>query len=503
MYADAKYDHEFLIIGSGFSGLGAAIALRRSGRDDLVILERADAIGGTWRDNTYPGCGCDVPTPLYSYSFAPNPEWSHFFARQEEIRAYIEDCADRFDVRRYVRLDTEVIATEWEEDEQRWRVSLADGEQLTARFVIAGLGGLTRPAYPEIAGLDEFEGPVMHSAAWDHSVEIEGRRLAVIGTGASSIQLTPEVAKVAAHVDVFQRTPPWVFPKMDITFGRLAKAMFRRLPLTQRLLRAAVFWFSESIAYPLTKRPALTKLLELYSRLHLRLSVPDADLRAQLTPNYRAGCKRMLPSNDYWRSLTRANVDLVSSPIERVTPTGVLCADGSERGADVLICSTGFDIAGHVAEVEVRGRGGLTTAEAWADGFTAHRGTMVSGFPNFFMLAGPNTGTGSTSQIYMVEAQIEYVMRALDELDRRGAVVVEARADAQRAYNEWIDAQMQRTVWLSGCGSWYLDESGKNRVLYPDFSSRFRSSTRRFRPEEHLIEPVRAPDQGPAPVRGS
>lgn len=493
MYSVKNVDHEIVIVGSGFSGLGAAIKLKEAGRDDFVVLERADGLGGTWRDNTYPGCGCDVPTPLYSYSFAPNPEWSHFYAKQDEIRAYMEDCADRFGVRPHLRFGAEVVGAAWEDDEQRWRIRLAGGKELTARLIIGGVGGLTRPRFPEIEGLEDFAGPLVHSAAWDSSVDLEGKRLAVIGTGASSIQLTPQVANVAEHVDVFQRTPPWIFPKVDVEFGRLAKAIFRRVPLTQRVLRAAIFWFSEAIAYPLTRRPALTRGLEWVGRAHLRRQVPDPELRAKLTPDYAAGCKRMLPSNNYLPSLTRDNVELVTEPIERITAAGVVTADGTEHPADVLICSTGFDISGHVTEVDFRGRGGIAIADAWADGIKAHRGTMVAGFPNLMLLSGPNTGTGSTSQIYMIEAQIGYVLRALDAMEAEGAAVVEARADAQQRYNDWIEESMKGTVWLSGCGSWYLDETGHNRVLYPGFSSQFARSLSKFRTGEHILEPARAP----------
>ena len=494
MYSVKNVDHDIVVVGSGFSGLAAAIRLKQSGRGDFVVLERGDSLGGTWRDNTYPGCGCDVPTPLYSYSFAPNPEWSHFYAKQNEIRTYMEDCADRFGVRPHLRFGAEVVSAEWEDEEQRWRLQLAGDTELTARMVIGGIGGLTRPAYPEIDGIGDFAGPLLHSAAWDHSVDLEGKRVAVIGTGASSVQLTPEVAKVASHLDVFQRTAPWIFPKTDLRFGPRAKALFRRLPATQRLLRESVFWISEGISYPLTKRPALTKGLEWLAKAHLRASVRDPELRARLTPDYKAGCKRMLPSNHYLRALTRDNVDLVTEPIERITATGVITADGAEHPCDVLVCSTGFDISGHITEIRFTGREGLTITEAWADGVKAHRGTMVAGFPNMLLLSGPNTGTGSTSQIYMIEAQVEYVLKVLDAMDEQDAAVVEATPDAQRAYNERLQQKMQTTVWLTGgCASWYLDENGHSPVLYPDFSSRFKASLSKFRPHEHTLEPAKVP----------
>lgn len=488
--------HDIVVVGTGFAGLGMAIELKRAGREDFVVLERADAVGGTWRDNHYPGCGCDVPTPLYSYSFAPNPDWSYFYARYDELRDYLEDCTDHFGVRPHIRFSTEVVAAEWQEREQRWRLALSDGSEITARLVIGGFGGLNQPAEPDIPGLESFAGARMHSAGWDHDVPLEGKRVGVIGTGASAVQIVPEVARSAARLHVFQRTPAWVFPKIDRRFSRLEKRMFRRFPATQRLLRRAVFWFSESVAFPIVKQPRASRVLELVALSHMRRQVRDPALRARLRPSYRAGCKRMLPSNGFYPALGRDNVELVTAGIERVEENGVRTADGELHALDVLVSATGFDLEKAFEGVHLTGRGGITIQEKWAEGFAAHRGTMVHGFPNLMFLSGPNTGTGSTSQVYMIQAQIRYVMEALRAMDEHGAAELEVTDAAYDSYQEWLWERMQKTVWLTGgCNSWYLQGAGRGSgVLYPDWSSSFRRRMQSFRPDEHDLSPARAPE---------
>lgn len=486
-------DHDILIVGSGFAGLGMAIALKRAGKHDFAVLERAQQVGGTWRENTYPGCACDVPAPLYSYSFAPNPDWSHIYARDDELRAYLEDCAERFGVRPHIRFGAEVTAAQWEADAAHWRLELADGSEVTARLLVAGLGGLNQPAVPEIPGLGEFEGPAFHSARWDHGVELQGKRVAVIGTGASAIQIVPKVAKLGGHVDVYQRTPPWIFPRIDRRISAREKALYRRVPILQKALRGTIFMLQEAIAYPITKRPQVSWVLEWAARGHLRRQVRDPELRRRLTPAYRAGCKRMLVSNDYLPALERANVELVTDGIARIAPDGVISADGHHRAADVLVFGTGFDIERAFRRIRLVGRDGLELADAWADGIAAHRGTAIAGFPNLFMLSGPNTGTGSTSQVFMIESQIHYVLEAMRVMGRRGAATVEVREQAQDDYNAWLQGRMARTVWLTGgCQSWYLDKNGRNGTLFPGFSLEFKRSLRDFVADEYLLEPAPA-----------
>jgi cation diffusion facilitator CzcD-associated flavoprotein CzcO len=469
-----------------------AIELKRAGIEDFVVLERSNQLGGTWRDNHYPGCGCDVPTPLYSFSFAPNPYWSHLYARSEEIRAYLEDCADRFGVRENIRFGAEVTGAHWDDEEQHW-IGLIDGEPAaTSDFVVGGFGGLNRPSYPDIEGLETFTGALFHSAQWDHSVPLEGKRVGVIGTGASAIQLIPQVAKSAERVTVFQRTPPWVVPKLDRRITRLEQALYARVPLTQKLLRATIFAITESVGVAITRYPWMLKLGEAWSRRHMRKAIKDPELRAKATPAYRLGCKRILPSNDYYPALARENVELQTTGIDRIEQNAVITKDGARHQLDVLVCGTGFRIEEVFSHLDVRGRDGLTLTQAWATGLEAHRGTTVAGFPNMALLSGPNTGTGSTSQVYMIEAQIHYVIELLKTLGQRGAKAIEPTTQAQAAYNAWIQQRMKRTVWLTGgCNSWYLSDDGVNRTLYPGPSSEFWRSLRKVREDEYVLEPAR------------
>jgi len=482
------------ITGSGFAGLGMAIELKRAGIDDFVVLERGPGLGGTWRDNHYPGCACDVPAPLYSYSFAPNPNWSRLYAGSAEIRAYMEDCADRFDVRGHLRFGADVTGAHWDEERARWTILVAGEEALTADFVVAGPGGLSRPAYPEIPGLETFEGALFHTAQWDHSVPLEGKRIGVIGTGASAIQVIPQVARHAAHVTVFQRTPPWIVPKLDRRISRLEQRMYARLPLTQKLLRGFIFTVTEGVGIAITRYPWMLKIGEAWSRRHMRRAIKDPQLREKLTPSYRLGCKRILPSNNFYPAMARDNVSLETDGIARIEGNRVLTRSGAEHELDVLVCGTGFAIEEVFEQLDLRGRHNLTLAEAWANGIEAHRGTTVAGFPNAALLSGPNTGTGSTSQVYMIEAQIHYVLEMLKALERSGSRSAEVKAQAQRGYNAWIQERMKRTVWLTGgCKSWYLSDDGVNRTLYPGPSSEFWRSLRKVKLEEYELDPVRQP----------
>jgi cation diffusion facilitator CzcD-associated flavoprotein CzcO len=492
-------EHELAIVGSGFAGLGMAIECKRAGIGDFVVLERAGQLGGTWRDNHYPGCGCDVPTPLYSYSFAPNPHWSHLYARSEEIRTYLERCADEFAVREKIRFGADVTGARWDEDAQRWEVSIDGRPALAARFVVGGFGGLSRPAYPDIDGLEDFAGALFHSAQWNHEVPLAGKRVGVIGTGASAIQLIPQIAKGGARVTVFQRTPPWIVPKLDRRISRLEQGLYAKLPITQRALRGLIFTITEGVGLAITRYPELLKIGEAWAKRHMRKAIGDADLRQRLTPTYRLGCKRILPSNDYYPALARDNVELVTSGIERVTSNAVRTVDETDHPLDVLVCSTGFQIEEVFMHLDVRGRGGIRLRDAWAPGIEAHRGTTVSGFPNMALLSGPNTGTGSTSQVYMIEAQIHYALELLHELRRHRAGAIEPRAEAQANYNAWLQGRMQRTVWLrGGCNSWYLDSEGVNRTLYPGPSSEFWRSLRRVRLDEYELTPEHRPARRPA-----
>ncbi|HWF55790.1 MAG TPA: NAD(P)/FAD-dependent oxidoreductase, partial [Solirubrobacteraceae bacterium] len=416
-------EHEVAIVGTGFAGLGMAIRCRQEGIDDFVVLERAESLGGTWRDNHYPGCACDVPSPLYSFSFAPNPGWSHMYAHADEIRAYLEQCADRFDVRRRVRFGANVTGAHWDAERQRWTVMIDHRPALIARFVVGGFGALNRPTFPSIDGLEEFEGALFHSAHWNDDVPLAGRRVGVIGTGASAIQIVPQIAPGASHVTVFQRTAPWVLPKADRPITRMEKRLYPRVPAIQRAIRAAIFAITEGLATGLTRRHRILAGLEQVSRAFLRVTVNDPEKRRQLTPDYRLGCKRILFSNDYFQGVARSNVAIETSGIQRVTPSAVVTSDGVEHPVDALVAATGFDIEAVFTGLDVRGVDGITLDQAWAGGMEAHRGTTVAGFPNMALLSGPNTGTGSTSQVFMIESQIDYVL-AMISAARQGAISV-------------------------------------------------------------------------------
>lgn len=482
------------VVGSGFAGLGTAIALRRAGRHDFVVLEKADGLGGTWRANHYPGCACDVPTPYYSFSYAPKPDWSRFYAPHDEIRAYMEDCCDRFGVREHLRFGSEITGMRWDDTTQRWTVDVHGEPAYSARVVVNAPGGLSRPSYPDVEGLGDFAGPWFHSAQWDHDVDLRGARVAVVGTGASAIQFVPRIAKDAGHVDVFQRTAPWILPKPDFPIPRVQQWLHRRFPATQKAVRGLVWATQEYAGLGNTRFQFLTKPLEAVGRAWIRRSIKDPAVAASLTPSFAIGCKRLLLSNDWYPTLARENVDVVGGGISRVTSRGVVTADGVEHAADVIVFGTGFAATDPVGDLQVLGRDGLDLRTAWKDGMRAHKGTTIAGFPNFFLMPGPNTGTGHTSQVFMIEQQIAHTMAALDRLDARGDAVIEPRPEAQARFNDWIDARMAKTVWIrGGCSSWYLDDAGRNTTLWPASSLRFRRTLGTIEDAEYRFDPPASP----------
>jgi cation diffusion facilitator CzcD-associated flavoprotein CzcO len=474
---------DVVVIGTGFSGLCAGIRMKEAGFTDFVLLERGDAIGGTWRDNTYPGCACDVPSHLYSFSFAPNPRWTRAFAPQAEIRAYLERCADRYELRPHVRLGAEVRSARWAGD--RWIVETPT-DRLEARVLVSAMGGLSNPAWPDIPGIASFSGPSFHSARWRHDVDLRGKRVAVIGTGASAVQFVPEIAPQVAHLTLFQRTPPWVVARPDRAITPLERRLFAMLPFTQDLARWAVYWRLESRALAFAHHPELLRAAEPLARRHLARQVRDPDLRAKLTPDYAMGCKRILLSNDYYPALTRPNVEVVTDPIREIAPHGVRTAN-SEIPADILIFGTGFAVHALVPPGMIRGRDGADLAEVWDARPEAYKGTAIAGFPNLFWLLGPNTGLGHNSMVYMIEAQVDYLVDALRQLRDRGWRELEVAPEAQAAWNARIRAGLAGAVWESGCRSWYRDDRGRNTVIWPDFTFRFRRATRRFDADAYRV----------------
>ena len=468
------------IIGSGFAGLGMAIRLKQAGRDDFVVFEKGDEVGGTWWFNTYPGCQCDVPSHLYSYSFAPNPGWSRTYSEQPEIRRYLSDCADRFGVRPHIRFGTEVGRSEWDEAAQLWRLETSQGP-VEARVLVAGFGPLSEPSYPDIPGLDTFEGTTMHTARWDGDHALAGERVAVVGTGASSIQVVPRIQPEVARLHVFQRTAPWVVPHRDRPITDVERRVYARVPAAQKLVRRAVYWAREALVPGLVYDPRLQAGVQKIAEAHIRSQVSDPELREKVTPDYTIGCKRILPSNDWYPALQADNAELVTDAISEIRPRSIVTADGTEREVDTIVFGTGFYVTDIPFATRVHGRDGSTLDDRWQGSPQAYRGTTVSGFPNFFLLLGPNTGLGHNSVVLMAEAQIQYVMDALEAMDRAGVASVDVRADVQEAYNARIQHKLQRTVWnTGGCSSWYLDRHGRNSTIWPGFTWRYILQMQRF-----------------------
>ena len=489
--------YRVIVIGTGFAGLGMAIRLRQHGMTDFVVLERAADVGGTWRDNSYPGCACDVPSRLYSFSFDLNPSWSRSFSGQQEIWDYLRRCVDKHGLRPHIRFQHEVLEAAWDQSGCRWQVHTNRGD-LSCDVLITGTGPLSEPNIPAVPGLESFRGRVFHSAQWDHDHDLRNRRVAVVGTGASAIQFVPQIQPRVASLTLFQRTPAWVMPRGERDVGGVEQKLYRAVPGLQQLVRAGIYCGREALVPGFAVNPRLLKVAELIARAHLRRHVADPGLRAKLTPHYAIGCKRILISNDYLPALTRPNVEVVTSGVARIGESWVQAANGFRTDVDTIIFGTGFHVTDMPMPNWIRGRDGRYLAEVWANGAQAHRGTTVAGFPNLFILAGPNTGQGHTSLIYMIESQVAYILDALRFLDRTGSGAVEVRPESQVAYNQTVQRRMRNSVWTTGgCASWYLDSHGHNTTLWPSFTWRFRRATRRFRPAEHTIHPVADPSLQP------
>ncbi len=489
------------ILGAGFGGLGLAIRLKQDGNDDFVVWERDSEVGGTWWANTYPGCQCDIPSHLYSFSFAPNPEWTRTYPLQPEIREYLRDCADRFSVREHIRFGCDVTAAEWDDAANLWRVQTTQGP-FTVDVLLAAPGFLSAPAIPDLPGLERFEGATFHTARWNHDHDLTGRRVAVVGTGASAIQAVPKIQPRVEQVTLFQRTPPWVVPHRDRPITGFERRAYRRFPALQRIARAFVYWSRELLVPGFVRHPRFLKLPERIARRHLAKQVADPVLRAKLTPSYSLGCKRILPSNEWYPAITQPNVEVVTEGIAEVVPNGIVDREGVLHEADTIAFATGFHVTDAPFGRIIRGRGGELLEDTWQGSPQAYRGTAVAGFPNLFIITGPNTGLGHNSLVFMIEAQLDYLMDALRAMDVRGATRVEVRRDAQDSYNAKLQSRMGRTVWnTGGCASWYLDANGMNTTLYPDYTWRFRRETRRFDVAAYeLSAPAKSGAGTPEPV---
>ncbi|MFD3743563.1 flavin-containing monooxygenase [Nocardia sp. NPDC058633] len=469
------------IIGAGFAGLGVAVRLRQQGITDFVVFERASDIGGTWRDNTYPGAGCDVPSQLYSYSFARNPHWTHSFSTQPQIQRYVQDVVDRHGVRDSIVLDCEVTAARWNTDTARWEIQTSRGSY-TADIAVSAAGPLSAPNLPDIKGIAIFRGPIFHSARWDHEFELAGKRVAVVGTGASAIQIVPSIAGEVARLDLYQRSAPWVLPRMGRSYTWLERLYYRRVPGAQRLARFGVYWVRESFVLWQSKYPPFADLFARGARVKMWSVIRDRELRRKLTPGYRLGCKRMLISNVYYPALARDNVEVVTDGIAEIREQSIVADDGSEREVDAIVLATGFRITDSPTYELISGRDGRTLSEVFgAGGLSAYKGTTIANFPNMFLMIGPNAALSYTSAIFTIESQIAYIIDAITTMTADGLRTVEVREDAQTDYNRDLQAKFAGTVWNAGdCTSWFVDEHGHNATLWPDFSFRFRRMLRTF-----------------------
>ncbi len=484
--AEQSVDH--LIVGAGFAGLCMAIKLLEDGEQDFLVVEQGSDVGGTWRDNTYPGAACDVPSQLYSFSFAPNPDWSMSFSPQPEILAYLRRVARESGVLDRFLFDTAVEDARWDDDTGRWLVTTGAG-RVTARTLIAGAGALMEPKLPDLEGIGTFQGEIFHSARWNHDVDLAGKRVAVVGTGASAIQIVPEIARTVGHLDVYQRTAPYVLPRNDRRYTRPERLAFRYFPALQWVYRQAIYWGRETYVPAFTRQPKLAQPAKLLALRNLERAIDDPDLRDRLTPDFEIGCKRILLSNTYYPTLTEPQVDLVTDPIAKVTGDAIVTADGVERPIDVLVVATGFHATDPPLTEHVHGRDGRSLAETWAaGGMAAYKGTTVHGFPNYFSIVGPNTGLGHSSMVFMIESQVAYIRDALRTMRTGGYATVEPRLDVQRRWNADLQRRMRRTVWSAGgCASWYLDEQGRNTTLWPRATFTFRRLLSRFDPERYEV----------------
>lgn len=473
-------EHFAIIIGTGFSGLCMAIKLKEAGIDDFIMVERSDSVGGTWRDNHYPGCACDVPSHLYSFSFEPKTDWSRAFAEQAEIRGYLDHCASKYDLRRHIRFNTAVVKARFDEGRGRWQVADNQGNDYIATVVVAGIGALSNPAIPKLKGIENFQGEAFHSAQWNHNYDLRGKRVAVIGTGASAIQFVPEIQPQVSHLTLLQRTAPWILPKPDRAYAGWEKQAFTKLPLVRLLYRALIYSQMEVRVIGFAGNPKLMEVVKRWGKGYINKSIKNPELRKKVTPDYMPGCKRILMSNNYYQALDSANVDVLTDGVSEVKANSIITQSGTEIPVDAIIYGTGFAVHNYVGALDVKGRNGRDLSTLWKDGAEAYYGTTISGFPNMFMLMGPNTGLGHNSMVYMIESQVNYAMQYVKILRRKNLAFMDVREDIQREHNDKLQARLQKSVWQSGCESWYLSESGKNSTVWPGFTFEFRARTQFF-----------------------
>jgi cation diffusion facilitator CzcD-associated flavoprotein CzcO len=486
---EGPHVHDVAIVGAGFGGLGMAIRLKQRGTDDFVVIERGEDLGGTWWANSYPGCQCDIPSNLYSFSFAPNPNWDRAYPMRDQILEYLHDCADRFGVREHVRLESELLDARWIPDGQHWQLDTSTGP-LAARVLVPAPGLLSEPFTPTLPGLDRFRGNAFHTAEWDHSDDLSGKRVALLGSGASAVQVVPEIQPIVERLHLFQRTPPWVIPHPDHAVANGMRELYRRVPAIQKLSRAAVYGLREPMALGMTRDQRWVKLQELNARVHLRRQVGDPELRERLTPDYQIFCKRIILSSRWYPAIQEPNVDLVSSGVRELREHSIVDGDGIEREIDTLVLATGFKPAELPIAERIHGREGRSLADVWGGSPEAYLGTTIAGFPNLLFLYGPNVNLAHSSIVYMLESQIAYALGALDTMRQTGAAEFDVHSEAQAAYNQELQERLGDTVWnTGGCASWYFDRNGRNSIQWPGFSFEYRRRTRLFDAAAYRLAP--------------
>ncbi|WP_292999503.1 NAD(P)/FAD-dependent oxidoreductase [Nevskia sp.] len=478
---------EVLIVGAGFAGLGSAIQLRKAGITDIAIVERGTEVGGTWRDNQYPGAACDIPSNLYSFSFAQNPGWTRGYSGSREILAYIKGLARDHDLLPLIRFQHNVEALHFDGGEGVWTVTLTGREPIKARSVVMAQGPLSNAGFPNMRGIETFQGKKIHSARWDHSYDFAGKRVAVIGTGASAVQIIPELVKVADKVKVFQRTPGWVLPRFDFQSPEWTKALFAKLPVSQTAVREAMYWIHESMALGMIWNTPMTKALEILGNRFREAQVKDAWLRRQLTPDFKIGCKRVLMTNDYYPALQKPNCELISWPIANISEKGIRSVEGLEHQVDCIVFATGFEVSKNGTPFPVHGLGGRDLNAEWSGGAQAYKSVQVSGYPNLYFTFGPNSGPGHNSALVYMESQIDYIVRSIGRLAAGKLKYIDVRADAQKTYNVDIQKRLAKTNWNSGCKSWYLSADGFNSTMFPGFATQFAKQMATFRERDYRL----------------
>lgn len=464
--------NEIIILGAGFAGICMGIQLQKAGIKDFIIVEKADDIGGTWRDNTYPGAACDVSSHLYSYSFEQNPNWNRMFSGQKEIYNYLKHCVAKYQLESYIHFNIEILGGNYNETTGKWTLQ-TNKEDRECRFWVNAMGPLNRQNFPNIQGRTSFEGAAFHSSQWNHDFDLKDKKVAVVGTGASAIQIIPAIAAQVKELVVFQRSPAWVMPKPDREMSSIEKTLFRKLPFVQRLYRNSIYLLNELTALALVYKPKWTKLIEKLATLHIKKYIKEEQLRKKLLPDYNIGCKRILLSNDYYPALKQDNVEVFTKGISEINAKGIVTADGKQKNFDAIVYCTGFTASEFPQHFKVTGKDKKELLKEWSNGPEAYLGSTVAGFPNMFFIIGPNTGLGHTSMIFMIESQVNYIIDAIKKVKAQDVMAMEVKEEVQERFNREIQDKLKGTVWSSGCSSWYLTSYGKNTTVWPGFTFEF------------------------------